>query len=205
MRCLRVQTEAGVDRPRPGAEMQNKRPWPVRVLLAVANVVVAVFVLADEIARPLYRPAYEALVRLRAIQRLEAWVSRLPPYGALLALAVPFVGVEPLKVLGVYWLGTGHLAAGLATLVFAYLAGFVLVERTYQAGRERLLTIRWFAACIRFVSGVRDRVTAVARGTRAYAFAASVAASARDAGRRAAATVRSVLGGGGAAPGSPQA
>jgi hypothetical protein len=185
--------------------MNDQRPWPLRVLLAVANVVVAAFVLADEIARPIYRPAYEALVRLRAIRRLEAWVSRLPPYGALLALAVPFVGVEPLKIIGVYWFGTGHFVLGLATLVFAYLAGFVLVERTYHAGREKLLTIGWFAACIGFVAGIRDRVMASVRSTRAYALAADVAAGARDMAGRAAASVRGLLRRTGDAPGNPPA
>lgn len=160
------------------------RSWPARALLGVANVVVSAFVIADEIARPVYRPAFDAINRLAFMRRMEAAVATLPRYGILAVLAVPFLGVEPLKIVGVYWMGTGHFLGGLATLVVAYLASFVLVERIYHAGRDKLLTIGWFAACIGFAASVRDRLLESVRATRAWTVAVGVAASAKAFARR---------------------
>lgn len=134
------------------------RPLPVRIARGVADVVVGIFVVAAEVVRPLYRPIYHALERLAVVQRFEAWIARCPPYLVLVLLAVPFLGVEPLKLLGVFWMAEGRVWAGLVTLAGAYLGSFVLVERIYHAGREKLLSIGWFAKIMGFISHVREVV-----------------------------------------------
>lgn len=48
---------------------------------------------------------------------------------------------------------------------------FVLVERIYRAGRDKLRTYKWLAACIDIAVGIRDAVLARLRTTRAWQMA----------------------------------
>jgi hypothetical protein len=164
--------------------MLQTRSLLVRALLGVADLAVAAFVIGAELVRPLYRPLYEALARLALVRRMEAAVARLPRYAILVLLAVPFLGVEPLKVLGVVWMAEGHLWRGLALLAGAYLVSFVLVERIYHAGRAKLLTIGWFATVIGFAVRVRAALLARVRATRAWQVATASAARIRASVRR---------------------
>jgi len=157
----------------------RRRSLPLRVLAGLARLAFSASVIAIELARPLYRPLYEALARLAVVRRLEAAVAGLPRHAILTLLAVPFIGVEPLKLLGVVWMAEGHRWSGLAMLVFAYLAGFVLVERIYSAGRDKLLTIAWFAALVGWGVRVRERALDRLRATRAWRAAVEGAARAR--------------------------
>ena len=154
-------------------------------LRGVLNVVVGLFVLLDELARPLYRPLLNWVASLRAIEAMERQVAKLPPYAILVVLAVPFFGVEPLKILGFMWMGTGKPAAGLLMLVFAYAVGFILVERVYNAGRDKLMTIGWFARIMDFVVRIRDAVLARMKQTRAWLVARRYSLKARIMLRRA--------------------
>ena len=134
------------------------RPLPVRIARGFADVVIGSFVVAAELVRPLYRPLYDALERLAFMRRIEAAIGRLPPYVVLVLLAVPFLGVEPLKILAVFWLAEGRLWPGLALMAGAYLGSFVLVERIYHAGRAQLFQIGWFATVMGFVIQIREAV-----------------------------------------------
>ena len=139
------------------------RPLPVRIAQGAADVVIGIFVIAAELVRPLYRPLYDLLQRLAVVQRLEAAIARLPPYLVLLLLAVPFLGVEPLKILAVFWLAEGRVWPGLALMAGAYLGSFVLVERIYHAGRAKLFQIGWFAAVMDVIIRIREAVLARVR------------------------------------------
>ncbi|WP_188517538.1 hypothetical protein [Alsobacter metallidurans] len=156
-----------------------KRTGPMRVLGPVVDAVVLPFVLADELIRPLYRPLIRLLSRLKFMQWLEHAVGALPPYGVLAAFLVPFVLLEPLKLLGLYWLGTGHVRIAIPTLVLGHGASFVLVERIYQAGRDKLLTIAWFARIALLVERVRDVAMAWLRSRPAWIAIKSYAAATR--------------------------
>ena len=150
-----------------------------RALLLPFEILVAALLLVDEVARPVYRPLIRWVARLKVVARLEAAVRPLPRGVILILLAVPFAVAEPLKILGLFWIGTGRITAGVATLVFAYAASFLLVERVYHAGREKLLTIAWFAAVIGFIVQVRDALLARIRATRLWSAAATVARGVR--------------------------
>jgi hypothetical protein len=114
--------------------------------LVVSIVVVPVLVL-DAMLRPLYGPLVRAVARLRLLAAITAQIIRLPPYGIRCVLAVPFVIAEPLKIIALYWMGSGHFIRGAATMAFAYGLSFVLVERIYDAGREKLKLIGWLPTC----------------------------------------------------------
>jgi hypothetical protein len=54
------------------------------------------------------------------LRRLRAQIKRLPPYPALVMLAVPLAVAEPLKLATVFIAGAGHWIVGLIAMVFAY-------------------------------------------------------------------------------------
>jgi hypothetical protein len=88
---------------------KNRNSGLLRQLLGIF--VLPVLIL-DEIARPLYRPLLRTIARLRFLDAISAQIARLPPYGILCILAVPFVIAEPLQVVALYWMGIGHLMRG---------------------------------------------------------------------------------------------
>ncbi|AZO76587.1 MULTISPECIES: hypothetical protein [unclassified Bosea (in: a-proteobacteria)] len=130
----------------------------IRLLLIPLDLVVGLVILLDELLRPLYRPLIARFASLRLVARLETAIGRLPPYGALIALAIPFAIVEPLKLLGLLFLARGAFTAGIVTTAIGHLAGFLLVERVYHAGRAQLLTIPWFARIMGWIDAIRQVV-----------------------------------------------
>lgn len=128
----------------------------VKLLLIPLDLVVGFIILLDEMLRPLYRPVVAWFASLRLVARCEEAIGRLPPYGALVALAIPFAIVEPLKLLGLLFLARGAFTAGIVTTAIGHLAGFLLVERVYHAGRAQLLTIPWFARIMGWIDAIRQ-------------------------------------------------
>lgn len=158
----------------------QRREWSAgRLARLPINGIVLTGIVLEGAARPLYRPLGRRVANLRLIKALERGVARLPPYAALAVLAVPFAIADPLKIAGLYWMGTGHFALGLTTLGFAYGASFVIVERIYHAGRPKLLTIKWFATIMAFAASLKDAALARLRTTRVWVAAASLAVRAK--------------------------
>lgn len=130
----------------------------LKLFLIPLDLVVGLVILLDELLRPLYRPLIAWFASLGLVARLEEAIGRLPPYGALVALAIPFAIVEPLKLLGLLFLARGAFTAGIVTTAIGHLAGFLLVERVYHAGQAQLLTIPWFARIMGWVDAIRQAV-----------------------------------------------
>jgi len=65
-------------------------------------------------------------------------------------------------------------------LGFSYLASFLIVERIYHAGREKLLSYGWFAWSIALLTRLRTRALDWVRSSAAYA----IALRSRDAARQ---------------------
>lgn len=99
------------------------------------------------------------------IARLEAWLTRLPPYWALLTFVAPSVLILPIK-LSALWFGMHHrYGLALASVIFGKLLATAIVARLYRVLRPNLMSIPWFAwADTRFFAW-RDR---------AYAFVKSL-------------------------------
>jgi len=156
----------------------------IRLLLIPLDLVVGLIIVLDELVRPLYRPLVAWFASLRLVARCEDAIGRLPPYGALVALAIPFAIVEPLKLLGLLFLARGAFTAGIVTTAIGHLAGFLLVERVYHAGRAQLLTIPWFARIMGWIDAIRQvvigRVKASAAWRRAVALMRLVRERLRD-------------------------
>lgn len=161
--------------------------WPLRLIIAVV-------VVLDELARPVYGPVVRWFSGLALIRRAEKVVAALPPYAVLVVLAVPLIGVEPLKIVAVFWIGTGRVVSGLALLGAAYAASFLVVERIYHAGHEKLMRIGWFAVIMGYIVMVRDKVIAWSRRTAIWRLAHAIAGQVRAVRIALVARVRQMLG-----------
>jgi hypothetical protein len=186
-------TPAGEEREREGSTRPPESPGR-RILLAPLRALVAVLVVLDDVVRPLWQPLVRWFSALQLVRRAEAVVGRRPPYGVLTLLAVPYFGVEPLKLFALWWMATGRFYPGLIVLTVAHGVSFLIVERIYSAGRHQLMRIGWFAVAIGFVDGVRRRVLDAVRRTAVYAvahrFAQDVRAVARETRERIAGFIR---------------
>jgi hypothetical protein len=125
-------------------------------LLLPPRSAVAVLLLIDWVARPLYRPVVVWIASWRISEVLEALIGRLPRWTVLILFAIPFAIAEPLKIFSLLIIAQGHVLYGMGLLVFAYLLTFVLVERIYHAGRAQLLSYCWFNWMVTHVAAVRD-------------------------------------------------
>jgi hypothetical protein len=128
--------------------------------------VAIVWVLLDDLFRSFVIPAVNWLVRLRPLQRLEAWIGTLPPYATLALFVLPLAVIEPFKIYGLYLIGTGHLGLGILAFIAAKVIGIGLAERLFAISRTKLLSIGWFAWAHARTIAVKDMVHASLKRTR---------------------------------------
>jgi hypothetical protein len=113
-------------------------------LIFMLNVLVALLLLFEEWG---WRPLSNLLGRLaqfRIWALTELWIAGLPPYGALLALAIPTAILVPAKLFGVYLLAIGHVIAAALVLIAAKLASTALIARIFILTKPALMQIAWF-------------------------------------------------------------
>ncbi len=75
----------------------------------------------------------------------------------MVLLAIPFGIVEPLKLAAVAIAGTGHWIAGSITIVCAYAASLLVVERLFKIVKPKLLMLPWFARLWSWMLALRGR------------------------------------------------
>ena len=93
-------------------------------------------------------------------------IERLPPYPALLALAVPLSIVEPLKWAALFIAGEGHFMTGAVVMICAYAVSLFITHWLFLIVRPKLMRLPWFAALWRRFVALRGRVLARLRGRR---------------------------------------
>jgi hypothetical protein len=89
--------------------------------------------------------------------KLRNYIERLGPYQSLVLLAIPVSLVEPLKLAAVVVAGIGHWVTGTITIICAYAASLLLVERLFRIVKPKLMTLPWFARIWGWVVGIRGR------------------------------------------------
>ena len=94
-------------------------------------------------------PLVARLVNLLPWGRLKLWLKRtietLPPWAALGVFIVPFIVLLPLKFLEVFFLAKRQwLLAGLV-LIVAKLMGLGVTAFVFDATRDKLMQMAWFA------------------------------------------------------------
>lgn len=147
---------------------------------AIATVIVVIWTALDELLFAPLRPLIAWLSQLRLFEALGGLVGRLPPYVVLVLLAVPFVLIEPLKILALYWIATGLFIRGAVLLVVSYVLSIFTLDRLYHTGRSQLMKIGWFARLMAWVTGLRDWAFGWVKATALWKWATGIGAGVRD-------------------------
>jgi hypothetical protein len=161
-----------------------KAARPALVLLAGA------LVLFEELVVRNVAALARRIARVRFVADLEARAARLPPWAAMCLFAVPVAFLVPVKVAGLWLIGSGHVFSGVAVIVAGKLAGTAVEARVFAACRPALMTVGWFARLHDWVLGVRDRAYARVRALEAWQAAAAAETRARESLRAAGAAFR---------------
>jgi hypothetical protein len=115
-----------------------------------------------------WKPLSEALAwlaRFPIAARLEAFISRLPPYAALLVFALPTAILLPVKLVAMWLLAQGKVATATATFIAAKVASTALVARIFILTRPSLMRIGWFASAYNRFIPWKDRLFAEIRAS----------------------------------------
>ena len=113
------------------------------------------------------------------IARLEAWLVRLPPYGALLTFAAPSILILPVK-LSAFWFGTHHrYGLALGSVILGKLLGTAILARLYRILQPTLMSIPWFAWADTHFFAWRDRAYAFVKSLPAWQKAQAMVQAAR--------------------------
>ena len=95
------------------------------------------------------------LSKLRIFARVGSWVRSLGPYCTLALFVIPFVVLEPIKPVGLYLIAVGKVIDGTLLIGVGEVVKITIVERLFQVGRDKLMTIPAFARCYEFVISLR--------------------------------------------------
>ncbi len=134
-------------------------------LVMALQVLAALILLFEEWG---WKPLSEALAwfaRFRIIARLEAMITRLPPYAALFVFALPTAILFPLKLLAVWLLANEQFAAATGLFLGAKVASTALVARLFMLTRPALMQIAWFARAYAWFMPWKDRLFAQIRAS----------------------------------------
>ena len=142
-------------------EHRRRSAW--QLLLLPLRLVITVLVLISEVARPVYRPFVNWFSSLSIVVHFGEIVGSLPRGVILVLFVVPLAIAEPLKVYALFVIARGHVISGLVIIALAYLMSFVLVERLFHAGREKLLTYGWLRWIMDRVEAVRNSIADMKR------------------------------------------
>ena len=155
-----------------------------RILTLPAAIAVAAYLLLSDLIGPVLAPVIRWLAGLRLFVRLRSVLEVLTPYQALVVLAVPFLILEPLKLLALVVIARGHVVTGTAGLVGLHGLSLLSTERLFAVVKPKLLTIGWFAYLWGYVVLIRDHLIRSVRSSRIWALVLDVRRIAAVAGKR---------------------
>lgn len=146
----------------------------------VTQIFVTLWVIADAILSPIFRPLMRWLSQLRLIQAVERGIAGLPAYAILALLAAPFALEELAKVYSFVLMGGGHFKSGVLLYIACHVFAILVCERIYRAGEVKLMTIPWFARLMTWLKGYKDRLVAWVKTTSLYRRAAILKQEIKD-------------------------
>jgi hypothetical protein len=115
-----------------------------------------------------WRPLADALAWLAKFKiwaRAEHAIANLPPYGALVALALPTSILFPLKFLAVYLVTEGKIVAAGLLFIGAKIASTALIARLFLLTRPALMQLGWFATLYNWIMPWKDALFARIRAS----------------------------------------
>ena len=82
---------------------------------------------------------------MTALAGLRRRIQKLGPYQSLVLIFLPFLLVEPMKLVALVVAGKGHWLTGTGMIIGAYAVSLLLLERMFRVVKPKLLLIKWFA------------------------------------------------------------
>lgn len=159
-------------------------------VVLVLNVLLALLLLFEEWGwRPLSNLLAQ-LARFRIWALVELWIAGLPPYAALLTLAIPSAILIPAKLFGVYLLALGHIVSATFVLIAAKIASTALIARLFLLTKPALMQIGWFKAAYDAFVPWQEALFEWIRGSMVWRYGRVVKWRVRNLMRRAWANIR---------------
>ncbi|WP_245280039.1 hypothetical protein [Hyphomicrobium sp. 99] len=134
-------------------------------LITALNIVMALIILFEEWG---WRPLSDLIGRLAKfapIAAAERLIARLPPYAALLVLALPTAFLLPLKFVAVWLLANGHFATATLLFIGAKVASTAIIARLFILTKPSLMQIGWFARGFNWLMPWKDALFAQIRAS----------------------------------------
>lgn len=141
--------------------------------------IAAAIVFFEQVLIKYLNVAMAAFARLPPVARFEAWLTSLPPYGALATFVGPSILILPIKILAVGFATHRHFSMALGTLIVGKILATAIVARLYRILRPKLMTIAWFAWADTTFFYWRDRAYAFVRSLPAWQTAKALIERAR--------------------------
>jgi len=151
--------------------------WVVRELLRTAcgiargplitalNIIAALIILFEEWGwRPL-SDLIAGLARYAPVAALERWIAGLPPFAALIVIALPTTLLLPLKFVAVWLLANGHIATATLLFLATKIASTALIARIFILTKPNLMQIAWFARAYNWFIPWQDALFAEIRSS----------------------------------------
>ncbi len=131
--------------------------WLMGHVLEAFIILLAVFFfLVEDVTWPIVSALAARVARIPAIAALELRVAALGPYPTLLLIALPFAVFEPLKLYGLYLMGGGAFAYGIAVFLLAEIVRTAIAARIFAISHTKLMSIGWFATVYGGIMRARD-------------------------------------------------
>jgi hypothetical protein len=131
-----------------------------RALELVFIPVAAAIVFVEDMLLHCLGVAMATLAKWPAEARLEAWLTRLPPWAASLAFVAPSALMLPVKLAAVWFALQGRFGLATASIVAGKMLETALVARLYRVLRPTLVAMPWFLASETWLFAWRDSLYA---------------------------------------------
>ncbi len=112
--------------------------------LALVPIAAAIIFLEQTLIRYL-NVMMAAFARWTPVARIEAFLMRLPPWGALLAFAAPSILILPVKLSALWFVAHRHFAMAFAAVALGKVLATAILARLYRILRPTLMALHWFA------------------------------------------------------------
>ncbi len=153
-------------------------------LITALQIVTALIILFEEWG---WRPLSDLIARLAKfapIAAAERLIARLPPYAALVALALPTGLLLPLKFVAVWLLANGYFATATLLFIGAKITSTAVIARLFILTKPSLMQIGWFARGYNWLMPWKDALFAQIRASWVWRYGRLVKARVKTAGAK---------------------
>jgi hypothetical protein len=146
-----------------------------RFLRGCAAVPIALWVVLEEWLWAGLLACMGWLGRLPPVRWVENRIRRLGPYPAMAVFLLPWLLLLPVKLIGIWLIGTGHVKTGVLFFFGAKVVGTAVLARLFSLTKTALLSIGWFRRLYEWFMRWRDRLYSFVRSLRAWQIAKAFA------------------------------